>query len=305
MRNVLTGVIFVACGIDMLVYCSVEGFIFAPKLFAPVGTGLWVEAYGFTYPLVTTVLLGCAALLWIVFMRPESLPQNAAIRQVPLDLNPMQTFRNVSFIYYHQAKRGRSPLLLISISFCFYYITYISFASVVILYGKHVFNWGPDTIGFFDGLDGGIGLAPSTAFVFAMVTFLAVAGPATPYTRTILSNTVLPHEQAQVFAAFSALESLSTLLSPLMIVLYSICARNGIPALPFFVMSSFLVISNLILFYIRWTPALRHNLPDELTYPVMYSSFSIAGKEENEYTSSAHYSAGDGTRSGNESLISS
>jgi Na+/melibiose symporter-like transporter len=117
---------------------------------------LWVKAYGFTYPLIAAILLGCCAIVWVVFVLPESLPPNAAVRSVPLDLNPMQTFRNVAFIYHHKVKLGRSPLLLISISFCFYFVTYISFASVVILYCKHVFNWGPDTIGFFDGLDGGV-----------------------------------------------------------------------------------------------------------------------------------------------------
>lgn len=133
-----------------------EGFIFLPKLFSPVGTGLWVKSFGFTYPLVAIAVLGCLALLWIICMVPESLPLNAAVRNVPLDLNPMQTFRNILFIYQHKVKLGRSPLLLISVAFCLYYITYISFGSVIILYCKHVFNWGPDTIGFFDGLDGGV-----------------------------------------------------------------------------------------------------------------------------------------------------
>jgi Na+/melibiose symporter-like transporter len=134
----------------------VEGFIFLPKLFAPVVTGLWVKSYGFTYPLLAAAMLGCLALLWVLCMVPESLPPDAAVRSVPLDLNPMQTFRNILFIYQHEVKLGQSPLLLISVSFCLYFITYISFGSVLILYCKHVFNWGPDTIGFFDGLDGGV-----------------------------------------------------------------------------------------------------------------------------------------------------
>lgn len=134
----------------------VEGFIFVPKLFAPAATGLWVQAFGFTYPLVTVVVLGCFALLWIALVVPESLPPDSPVRAVPLDLNPMQTFRNLLFIYHHDVKLGRSPLPLISVSFGLYFVTYISFGSVIILYCKHVFNWGPDTIGFFDGLDGGV-----------------------------------------------------------------------------------------------------------------------------------------------------
>jgi hypothetical protein len=155
----------------------------------------------------------------------------------------------------------------------------------------------------------GIGLAPSTVLVFVMVAFLVVAGPATPYTRTILANTVLPSEQAQIFAAFSAVESISTLISPLMIVLYSVSASNGMPALPFFVMATLLVCSNLILYYIRITPALRHNLPDEMKSVVVYSSFSsVNGKEEAVYIPSDFFSSGDGMSSQNaerERLISS
>jgi Na+/melibiose symporter-like transporter len=121
-----------------------------------VGSGLWVKAHGFTLPLIVVAALGGVALLWIAVMVPESLPPDAAVRSDALHLNPMQTFRNLSFLYHHKAKLGKSPLLLMSVSFCLYYVTYISFATVVILYCKHVFSWGPDTIGFFDGLDGGV-----------------------------------------------------------------------------------------------------------------------------------------------------
>lgn len=133
-----------------------EGFIFIPKLFAPVLSGLWVKAYGFTYPLVAAAGLGVVSLLWVLCMVPESLPADAPVRDVPLSINPMQSFQNILFIYQHKVKRGRSPLLPICLAFCLYYITYISFINVFILYGKHVFNWGPDTIGFFDGLNGGV-----------------------------------------------------------------------------------------------------------------------------------------------------
>jgi hypothetical protein len=62
-----------------------------------------------------------------------------------------------------------------------------------------------------------------------------------------------------------------------MTLLYSISARRGMPALVFFVMDGLLVCSNLILYYVRTTPALRHNLPDEMLTAhggVYSSSFS-------------------------------
>ena len=166
----------------------------------------------------------------------------------------------------------------------------------------------------------GIGLSPSTVYVFAMVALLAVAGPATPYTRTILANTVLPSEQAQIFAAFSAVESISTLLSPLMTVLYSVSAQHDMPALVFFVMAILLVSSNLIVTYVRLTPAFRHNLPDEVlsdsggVYSGSFSSFSSFSGLQQGYlgqqqycddgdshvsVSSDYYSSGEGRRQEN------
>jgi MFS-type transporter involved in bile tolerance (Atg22 family) len=154
----------------------------------------------------------------------------------------------------------------------------------------------------------GVGLSPSTGYLFAMVALLLLAGPATPYTRTILSNTVLPTEQAQIFAAFSAVESISTLLSPLMTVLYSVSAQHDMPALAFYVMALLLVCSNLILYYVRVTPALRHNLPDEGKASVVYSSFSSAfGKEEGLMdcmSSSGYFSRSGDVSSEKERLIS-
>jgi MFS-type transporter involved in bile tolerance (Atg22 family) len=146
-----------------------------------------------------------------------------------------------------------------------------------------------------------VGLAPSTGLLFAAVALLVLAGLAAPYNRTILANTVLPSEQAQVFAAFSAVESFSTLLSPLMTVLYSFSASNGTPELPFFVMAFLLLCSNAILCYVRVTPALRHNLPDEIMKnAVVFSSFSAIAEEACDCTSTA---AGDGGE--RERLISS
>ena len=118
-----------------------------------------------------------------------------------------------------------------------------------------------------------------------MLVFIAVAGPVTPYTRTILSTIVLPSEQAKIFAAFAAIESISTLFTPVMVIVYSISAHHGIPQLPFFIMSGCLVVSNVIVFFVRKTPSLYHNLPETKQFNI-YSSFhsSFSGCSDNEET---------------------
>lgn len=134
----------------------------------------------------------------------------------------------------------------------------------------------------------GVGVSPSTFFVFIMLAVLFAAGPATPYTRTILSSTVSFSEQAKIFAAFSAVESLSTLFSPLITLLYSYSAQEGMPALVFFVMALLLLGALLILGYVQITPDLKHNLPEEgkgvRSHSVVYSSFSniVTAVEEEE-----------------------
>lgn len=291
-----------------------RGLFFCPNCLPPICTGIWAEHAGFTGPLIACVVLGCIALMFTICFVPESLVNEDVKKTDKFSLNPGETFKNIAFIFKHKAKHGKSPLFLISFSFCLYYITYISFNSVLILYCKHVFNWGPDMIGYFDGLEGGVhassmffapllvheclgkefsllnwvqsgylarflfflgvALSPTSESLFAMIALLAVAGPATPYTRTILSNSVLSSEQAKIFAAFSSVESISTLLSPAMIVLYSITAGNGMPALTFYVMALLMLFSMSALAFIQMTPELRHNVPDEAISRVVKSSFS-------------------------------
>lgn len=68
----------------------------------------------------------------------------------------------------------------------------------------------------------GIALSESTIAVFVLLTLLIPAGLVAPYTRTLLSNSVAVTKQAQIFAGFSAIESISTVISPVFAVGYSI-----------------------------------------------------------------------------------
>ena len=139
-----------------LSYPITEGAIFLPKLVAPVLGGLVATFWGFSYPLAVGIGFTLLAMLWVVYI-PESLPEKSPCRQEPLSLSPLQTFYNIAFIFQHKTKSGTmSALPFIAISFCVYYVAYVGAAPVMILYAKHRFNWGPDFIGYFDGVEGGV-----------------------------------------------------------------------------------------------------------------------------------------------------
>lgn len=71
-----------------------------------------------------------------------------------------------------------------------------------------------------------------------------------PYTRALLSNSVLPESQAQMFAGLSGIESIGTLLSPLFSLGYSLTVGAYGEGM-FLVMSALTGVSALIMFHIR------------------------------------------------------
>jgi MFS family permease len=112
-------------------------------------------------------------------------------------------------------------------------------------------------------------LLPSTAVVFFTLPLLLLTGPVTPYTRTILSNTVQPHEQAQIFAAFSAIESVSTLLSPLFGYGFSATVNIGLAGLMFEVMAGMAAVAVVIITVVRVNVSIRCNLPDQSKHALL------------------------------------
>jgi MFS family permease len=107
------------------------------------------------------------------------------------------------------------------------------------------------------------GLAPSTVSVFLILPCLLFIGPLAPYNRTILSNSVPPEQQAQAFAAFSAIEGVSALFAPLFSALYSYLVTSAYGGTVFFLMGLFVLISFLMIIYIQMTPSIKMNLPEE------------------------------------------
>jgi MFS family permease len=108
-----------------------------------------------------------------------------------------------------------------------------------------------------------LGLAPSSALFFAAVALEMPCGPIAPYTRTVLSNSVPAAHQAQIFAAFSAIESIATLIAPIYSYIYGATVKSGASAVTFFVMALSAVASGAIATYVRSTPQLKSTLPDQ------------------------------------------
>ena len=136
-------------------YPVTEACIFIPKLICPVLTGIWVTYYGFTFPLLCGIILATCGAIWILFM-PESLPLDSPCRAIPLSLNPLSTVSNMVFLFRQQPEQGRSPIPFLSVSFSIAFAVIVGFSNVMILYAKHTYHWGPDLVGYYDGLDGGI-----------------------------------------------------------------------------------------------------------------------------------------------------
>jgi MFS family permease len=140
-----------------LSYPITEGAIFLPKLIAPISAGVIASIYGYSYPLVVGMGLSILAFVWVLFT-PESLPLDSEVRQQPLSLSPLTTFQNIAFIFKHKSdsESGKSAVPYVAVAFCIYYVAYVGSGPVLILYAKHTFNWGPDFIGYFDGVEGGV-----------------------------------------------------------------------------------------------------------------------------------------------------
>jgi MFS family permease len=107
------------------------------------------------------------------------------------------------------------------------------------------------------------GLASSTLNLFLILPCLLFIGPLAPYNRTILSNSVPPEQQAQAFAAFSAIEGVSALFAPLFSALYSYLVTSAYGGAVFLLMAIFVLVSLLMTIYIQVTPSIKMNLPAE------------------------------------------
>mmetsp|Transcript_24570 Transcript_24570/g.36184 ORF Transcript_24570/g.36184 Transcript_24570/m.36184 type:complete len:531 (-) Transcript_24570:174-1766(-) len=107
------------------------------------------------------------------------------------------------------------------------------------------------------------GIMTSSAGIFSLLPLLLLCGPISPYTRTILSNSV-PHEaQAQIFSAFSAIEGAASLLAPVYGVVLSVLFDINAAYLIFEIMAFVAFVSFSLIWYVRKNEMIYRNLPDD------------------------------------------
>ena len=142
----------------------------------------------------------------------------------PLIFDPLKTFRNVGLLF----KKWDSVLPWTSLAFFLFFVSYMGNNEIIILFVKHKFGWGPALIGYYEASDAltqafGMILLPwaikkvmpyvNTHWLlvgYIARTVIALASTITPRSRAIVSNSVLPEEQAAVMSGFSAVQSAAT-----------------------------------------------------------------------------------------------
>ena len=96
-----------------------------------------------------------------------------------------------------------------------------------------------------------------------MLPLLLFIGPLIPFSRTILSNTVPTSEQAEIFSAFSAIEGVGGMLGPVFSAIFSALVKTDYPWLIYEIMALLTAISFGMIVYVRCTPSINQNLPQE------------------------------------------
>lgn len=97
--------------------------------------------------------------------------------------------------------------------------------------------------------------------IFCLTIVLVLAGPLTPRTRAIVSNSVPPSLQAQTLAAFSALQSLALILSPLYTAIYSATVETD-PAIVFYTFAIMCGLGLMLALQVLLNPEIKKNLPN-------------------------------------------
>ena len=101
----------------------------------------------------------------------------------------------------------------------------------------------------------------STTGIFCLLPLLLLVGPLSPYIRTVVSNSVPPADQARAFAAYSALEGMSSLAGPVYSAVYVLLVQRGAAWVIFELMAGAVVVALGIVAYVRLVPALAVLLP--------------------------------------------
>eukprot|EP01041_Mallomonas_annulata_P010640 gene10640-22207_t len=259
-------------------YSLVEACLYLAKIIGPLSAGIWASKF-------------------------ESLPKDAICRQNTIKLDVFKTFSNIKLFFTFIPIKGLSPLPWLISAFFSYFIGAMGESAIFYLYMKHMYSWGPATIGYYIAVEavlqmicmlilpyvilyifqvelsdivwiqfgflartiywflfGNMHFSSSGYEIFLLLPLLGICGPVSPRMRSILSNSVPNSYQARIFSAFSAVESIGSILSHVFNIGYSHTVHSN-PSLMFSIFSILGVIASIILLYIRLDPNIYSNLP--------------------------------------------
>jgi MFS family permease len=264
-------------------YTIVEICMISPKILGYLLSGLLAKYYGFTIPLLLTLIFTILSFT-IMFIIPETL--NNINDNIEFKL--INTYNNLKILFGH----SNNIIKLLSIAYFLFYFCLIGSNSLDILYFKHKFGWDSDFIGYYETAEGIInsfsmllicnygnlydkfnlihwiaigyffrtifwslvGFSNSIKSIYIAIPFLIFTGVISPYTRTLISNNVNQTNQAKSFTAFSTLQNLSMLMVPLLNICYSIGVKNNLSGIVYQIMAGIVFISFIIILYILNIP---------------------------------------------------
>jgi hypothetical protein len=311
-----------------LAYSITEAVMFTPQVFAPSLVGVWAQVSDYTLPMLMMTCVSAAGIVYVCWM-PESLPLNSPSRGVALHYDFFKTLKNLKFIFQYRSSDGSSPLPLLGGAFMLFLVALMGVNAVFIVYIKHRFDWKSGAIGIYEGIKGLlsvvsmlfltsvykkvfsaqlrvitwiqvglffrvlfyvlVGLMPNSMGILAVSAILLLTGPVIPYTKTVLSNTVPPHSQAQAFSAISAIESLAGLSGPVFDAALVGLLKVNQAWVIFEVAALITLIAFFMIYHIRTSPTLAQNLPQDSK--VDESSSSWIGNRSRSRSASRSMSA--------------
>ncbi len=265
------------------VYSLLEASLFFSKTVGPLVAGLFAQAEGFNGPLLLSMSMCVLCFLFNLLVLPESVKGRFPDYGSPLIFDPLKTFRNVGLLF----EKWSSVLPWTSLAFFLFFVSYMGNNEIIILFVKHKFGWGPALIGYYEASDAltqafGMILLPwaikrvipyvdthwllvgyiartvhyllfayagSTAMLFMLVPIIALASTITPRSRAIVSNSVLPEEQAAVMSGFSAVQSAATFCVPGISLGFSYTVYT-LPELMYLVFSGLCCVSAIMMAYV-------------------------------------------------------
>ena len=245
-------------------FTVVEICMMTPKIASYFVAGLLVNNYGFTVPLLVSLLFTSASFVSVCLI-PESLNR----LQESVEFNLLNAYTNLNLLF-----TGSDHVKRLSLAYFLFYFCLVGSSSIDILYFKYKFEWGPDFIGYYESAEGIltsasmalichcgqiplarwvaigyffrmlfwilVGFAHSMKTIFIALPFLLFTGAVSPYTRTLVSTNINQENVAKSFTAFSTLQNTSMLMTPILNICYSVGVQHHLPGLVYQMMSGIL-----------------------------------------------------------------